>query len=183
MLVIFNNDCFEIVQGNRDQYQLRKPFSTTSKSFWVAKTDVRPYIGNSDAIVRRWIPDFDNLQIWEVQKYLLESITNLLTPQYLMAPKDVGVYIAIWIKDQTFQITWVLYSPNDARLSEDQHLEGFDLYVLPDMSWIPLKFFISRHKYLRFIPFNFGYTYCYLQHLIESDYFTPEEIREIWESR
>ena len=184
MLVIYRNDTYETLDSKEGQVCLRKPYSASSEPFWVSEKELIIYPRTHEDIVKQWIPDLDVTSNWhEPELYILEIYHAILNPKFLLAPKDPGVYTALWMDDNNhLEVTWILYNPGDSTLSESERLSGYDTFVIHKRIWIPLRNYIanSEYRYLRFIPFNLAYTYMYLRHLIETEHFTQEEVEEIW---
>ena len=185
MLVIYQSDTYETIDEQGEQILIRKPFARNSKPFWVLKGELIEYPRTYESILKRWLPDYYPIPGWyEAEVYVLEMLSALLTPTFLLAPKGPGVYTAIWMdKTDHLQVAWLLYNPNDSSLSESDQLEGYDTFIVHKKYWVPLRFYIANedYRFLRFIPFNLGYTYTYLQHLIETEQFTRAEVEQIWQ--
>jgi len=192
-LIIYNENTFEVVNRIETQYLIRKPFNLDSKCFWVDIEDTKEYPRTYEYIVNKWIPNVESND-GEVERYLLEVTSALLTPQYLLVPKDSGMYLAIWLQkyegEQShgeerkleIRMSWVFYIPDHHNLSEEQKKDGLNIFLFEQLSWTRLKDYISNDtfQYLRFIPLNIGVPYLYLLHLIESEHFTRKEIEYIW---
>lgn len=184
-LVIYKNEIYQQLEDPDEvnDVLLGKPFTRSGEEFWVPASKVTDYPRTYEHILERWIPGFDKSQTYHASKYVLEILSGLLTPQFLNTPSSSGFYTAFWMdNNDVLQITWILYNPDDPTLTELQKSKGYDTFVLHIRHWMALKHYIAdpEYRYLRFVPLNLGYTYTYLQHLIEAGYFTREEVEAIW---
>jgi hypothetical protein len=184
VLCIYENNTYQIIEplDSEGMIGIKKPYSF-SKPFKVPLSKLVEYPRTFTHIVQKWIPEYDYTQIHSASTYVLEILSAILTPQFLNAPTSSGVYVAFWMdENDILQVTWILYNPGDSTLTESQRDKSYDTFVIHLRHWMALKDYIGdpTYRYLRFVPLNIGYTYCYLQHLIEAGYFTREEVEAIW---